>query len=341
MDRLAIESFFRSLPEPDQNSLLSSLTNIKTDKDFQLLDIRETQFNEKQGVCPHCNNIKYVKMGKDKGVQRYKCKSCSKTFTPYTGTWMAHIHHKDKLATYLKLMGQGLSLDKTCVKLCINKKTAFDWRHKIINSIKDVEHSKFIGITESDETFFLRSNKGSENLVRKPRNRGKQIKTRGISKEQVAVIVSTDRKGSISLDSAGLGRMSKGSIEKSIGNKINEQTILCTDGLVSYKGFALDNKLEHHILRADLKQFVKQGKYHIQHVNSLHSRLKKWINKDLYGVATKYLQNYLNWFRFQEKFKTQNYVKKIIVASLTNTKARDQYLYAVQNIYKKNNAFLN
>jgi hypothetical protein len=189
--------------------------------------------------------------------------------------------------------------------------------------------------------FFLHSNKGSNNLERKSRNRGKQVKTRGISKEQVAVIVSIDRKGSISLDTAGLGRMSKNSIENSIGNKISKQTVLCTDGLVSYKGFALDNKLEHHILRADLKQFVKQGKYHIQHVNSLHSRLKKWINKDLYGVATKYLQNYLNWFRFQEKFKEQNYVKKIIVASLTNTKARDEYLYAVENIYKKNNAFLN
>ncbi len=326
MDRLAIESYFESLPKFDQDSLLTSLSNIKTKSDFQLLEIRETQFNEKQGVCPNCSSIKYVKMGKDKGVQRYKCKSCNGTFTPYTGTWMAHIHHKDKLPAYLKLMGQGLSLDKICKELSINKKTAFDWRHKIINSIKDVEHGEFIGITESDETFFLHSKKGSDSLLEKPRKRGKEVATRGISKEQVAVIVSTDRKGSVSIDIAGFGRMSKAAIEKSIGNKIGKQTILCTDGLVSYKGFALDNSLEHHVLRADLKQFVKQGKYHIQHVNSLHSRLKKWINKDLYGVAAKYLQNYLNWFRFKEKFKNRSYIKEVITASLTNTKAREEYL---------------
>ena len=43
-------------------------------------------------------------MGINKGVQRYKCKGCNCTFTSFTGTWMAQIHKKDKLADYLKLM---------------------------------------------------------------------------------------------------------------------------------------------------------------------------------------------------------------------------------------------
>lgn len=340
MDKTAIETYFRDLPESGQNSLLSSLSMIKTNKDFQLLGARETQFNEKQGVCPHCNHVKYVKMGKDKGVQRYKCKSCNRTFTPYTGTWMAKIQKKDKLSEYLKLMQQGLSLEKIRLKLHITKQTSFDWGHKIINSIKDTGVSKFIGITESDETFFLYSGKGSGSLTRKPRNRGKQAKTRGIGEEQIAVIVSADRKDTLSLDVAGKGTISKDDIRESIGNKVNEQTVLCTDGHVSYKGFAMDNKLEHHVLKANIKQFVTQGKYHIQRVNSMHSRLKKWINRDLNGVATKYLQNYMNWFRFKEKFKNQSYMKQIITASLENTNARNEYLYAVEHLYKKNNATL-
>ena len=36
--------------------------------------------------------------------------------------------------------------------------------------------------------------------------------------------------------------------------------------------------------------------YHIQHVNSAHSRLKNWTNIHFRGISTKYMKNYLNWF---------------------------------------------
>lgn len=336
MNTEIIKDYFIKLSVIDQDNLLSTLTTIKSNSDFQLIDIREKKFNEKQGVCPHCRHVKYVKMGIDKGVQRYKCKGCKCTFTPFTGTWMAQIHRKDKLADYLKLMQQGLSLDKIVLKLGINKKTAFDWRHKITISLKELDTDKFLGITESDETFFLHSEKGSGKLIRKSRKRGKQVKTRGINKEQVSVIVSADRKSEVSLKLACFGRITKKNITKAIGNKIDSQTVLCTDGHVSYKGFAIDNRLEHHVFKASLKQFTKQGNLHIQNVNSLHSRLKKWINDDLYGVSTKYLQNYLNWFRCKEKFKNMDYMIEMIELSLVNTKARAEYLDNV-----KNNVILN
>ncbi len=336
MDTVRIKNYFTKLSSIEQDDLLLTLTSVKSNSDFQLIDIRKKKFDEKQGICPHCEHIKYVKMGIDKGVQRYKCKGCNRTFTPFTGTWMAQIHKKAKLADYLKLMQQGLSLDKIVAKLNINKKTAFDWRHKITISLKELDTDTFLGITESDETFFLHSEKGSVKITRKSRERGKQVKTRGISKEQVAVIVSADRKNEISLKLACFGRISKKDITKAIGNKIDTQTVLCTDGHASYKGFAIDNKLEHHVFKANLKQFTKQGNLHIQNINSLHSRLKKWINDDLYGVSTKYLQNYLNWFRCKEKFKKLDYMLKMIELSLENTKARTEYLDSVNN-----NAILN
>ncbi len=37
------------------------------------------------------------------------------------------------------------------------------------------------------------------------------------------------------------------------------------------------------------------GSYHIQHVNSYHSRLRSWIIHVFHGVATKYLNHYLWW----------------------------------------------
>ncbi len=333
MDATSIKSYFKSLPADLQDVLLSELITVKANSEYNLIDIRERKFNEKQGVCPHCSHIKYTKMGKDKQVQRYKCSGCNRTFTPFTGTWMAQIHKKDKLADYLKLMQEGLSLEKIRKKLNINKKTAFDWRHKITHSLKGMSEAEFTGITESDETFFLHSEKGSGKLTRKSRKRGKQIKTRGINKSQVAVIVTADRSKSISLNVSGFGRIRKEDITKAIGSKISKQTILCTDGHSSFKSFTNENNIEHHILKANAKEFVKQGKYHIQNINSLHSRLKKWINKDMYGVASKYLQNYLFWFKFMEEYKNTDYMKSVVSLGIDNTNARAEYLDAVKNRY--------
>jgi len=48
---------------------------------------------------------------------------------------MSGIHKKELVGEYLKLMEQELSLDKIKSILGINKKTAFDWRHKILSGL--------------------------------------------------------------------------------------------------------------------------------------------------------------------------------------------------------------
>lgn len=157
-----VKEYFRSLNPDKQNDLLQELHGLQDTSKYNLLERHVQQLDNKQGICPHCGSLQYYKNGKDKNVQKYKCSTCKKCFTAYTGTWLAHIHKKHLLTSYLKLMKQGLSLDKIKVELQINKKTAFDWRHKINSSISDIEKESFKGITESDETFFLHSEKGSK-----------------------------------------------------------------------------------------------------------------------------------------------------------------------------------
>ena len=320
MDIDSIKAYFKDLDCTAQTSILDELTMIKDSSDFNLLSIREDQLNNKQGCCPHCGSLKYSKDGREKNrVQRYLCKSCKRHFNSYSGTWLAKINKKELLVPYIKLMKEGLSLEKTRIKLAINKKTAFDWRHKITASLNPIEQADFKGITESDETFFLHSLKGSPSMKRAARKRGEKASKRGINNEHVATIVTIDREKNIDLKVACMGRITKKDIECAIGEKVSKQTVLCSDGHVSYKGFAIDNKLEHHVLRADLKQYVKQKIFHIQHVNSADSRLKDWIDKRLHGVATRYLQNYLNWFRLKEKFKGSVIINKMVDSALDPT----------------------
>jgi len=311
MDYQEILSAIRILPIEEQCKLIVELTSISVKEDYKT--IRQDKLSNKQIGCPHCTSLKYYKYGKDKGSLRFKCKECNRTFTEHTGTWLAGLHKKEFINEYLELMYQEKPLDKIKTTLNINKKTAFDWRHKILSSFEDVEKKDFNGIVESDETFFLQSEKGSKSLNRSGRKRGGNALKRGISNEQVAVIVTADRTGTMDLTVATMGRIGKKDIESAVGKRIHKDSILCADGHVSYKGFAKDNQLSLIVLRADLKQHVKQKVYHIQNVNSLHNRVKKWIDSTFWGVSTKYLQNYLNWYRILEMHKNSMTAKQDII----------------------------
>lgn len=288
---------------------------------------RRHLLDNRMGECPHCGHGRYVRFGKDKGAQRYKCKGCSRSFTEYTGTWMAGLHKKDKVDAYLALMVEEKSLDKIKEALAINKKTAFDWRHKILSSLAETDNDDFTGITESDETFFLDSRKGSREMERKPRKRGGSSSKRGVNDAHVAVIVTRDRRSALDISVATMGRIRKSDIERALGGRIKKgKAVLCSDAHVSYKGFAIDNQLEHHPLKGAIKQRVKQGVYHIQHVNSTHNRVKKWIDGRFWGVATKYLQGYMDWFRVKEKFKDSGgLLRNLVMLTVQDTGTRQRY----------------
>ncbi len=50
-------------------------------------------------------------------------------------------------------------------------------------------------------------------------------------------------------------------------------------------------------------------KSYIQHINALHSSLKKWMNR-FNGVATKYISNYIKWFKWLKIFDTDKEIIK-------------------------------
>lgn len=171
METENIKEHILSLPVAQRERLLKEIEDSVKNTDLTSIASRRHEFDNKLGVCPHCSHNRYVRFGQDKGAQRYKCKSCKRSFTEYTGTWMAGLQRKDKIADYLKLMVEEKSLDKIVSALGINKKTAFDWRHKILASLGGDGGDDFTGITESDETFFLRSEKGMEVKSRGSRKR--------------------------------------------------------------------------------------------------------------------------------------------------------------------------
>ncbi len=197
-------------------------------------------------------------------------------------------------------MISGYSRRKCAEIVEINLTTSFYWRRKILDTIRkylDVGHLD--GIIEADDTFFLESFKGNHrdsknfSMPREPRNRGGKAQKRGISNEQVCVATAMDRDGNIVLELLCKGRMTHNDLNILFIERIGEESILCTDSHQSYVQFAKDNELEHQRIQ---RGKYKEGIYHIQHVNSLHNELKQWI-RGFRGIATKYLENYLYWFK--------------------------------------------
>jgi hypothetical protein len=109
--------------------------------------------------------------------------------------------------------------------------------------------------------------------------------------------VANDRSGGIVSKLAGRGRITAAQINHVIGNLIHKDAVLCTDSATNYIAFAKQSGINHEVINTRKGVHVKKGIYHIQHVNSYHKRLKGWMER-FNGVATRYLDNYLFWFRF-------------------------------------------
>ena len=78
---------------------------------------------------------------------------------------------------------------------------------------------------------------------------------------------------------------------------------VCTDAHASFKAFAKAYGLQYRAINASKGQRVLKKIYHIQNANNAHMRLKKWMDQ-FNGVATKYLDNYMQWFSLLEETKS-------------------------------------
>jgi transposase-like protein len=202
-------------------------------------------------------------------------------------------------------MIEGFSLRKTAEMIGVHFVTLFYWRHKLLSALKQMDFEQFSGIVEMDETYFLYSEKGKRKIDgRKSRKRGGSSQYRGISKEQVCVLIARDRQKSTYSKVIGQGRIVKEHLDKAVGSKLTATNVLCTDAWRAFKTYATEKGLEHYRFKSDGKDRVR-GLYHIQNVNNYHSRLKGWMDR-FNGVATKYLDHYLSWFQFLDIIKHRN-----------------------------------
>jgi transposase-like protein len=246
-------------------------------------------------VCPQCQSDSLHKWGIVSGIQRYRCKDCGRSFNALTGTSMARLRKKELWLEYSKALADSLSLNKAAERCGIDRTTAFRWRHRFLQTPSQSGEC-CSGITEVDETYFRESFKGKKLVHRKPRKRGKEASVRGLSAEQIPVIVARDRAGH-TCDAVLRARTAK-EVGIRIGSFISPASILCIEQSRILIKFAKDHGLPFEAIGTKQRR-GREKVFHVQNVNAYHSRLKNWM-VHFRGVATERLPSYLGWRRLHE-----------------------------------------
>jgi len=319
MDQISVlRQMFNSLSKEEQTEFLKSLNSEpKNVKNFETLRKAILKNNPNplsdRCSCPHCRGVNVVKNGNVRGVQRFMCKNCKKTFSYTTNTILYKSPKSiDVWEKYCECFLHKFPLRK-CAEICdISLDTAFNWRHKILDALQNMQSDVTLkGIVESDETFFALSFKGSKKenfeIPRVVHDRGHSVSTRGLSSEMVCVPCMVNHEGLSVGQISNLGKPKVQHLEKVINGKIEQGSVFVTDSLKGYQKVAVSNELVHDRIPRGKH---KSGAFNIQTVNSYHSELKRMINLNFKGVATKYLNNYIVYNNFVN-FAKNTFINKL------------------------------
>jgi transposase-like protein len=250
-------------------------------------------------ACPHCHHRPCGRWGNAHGLPRYRCSACGKTFNVLSGTPLARLRHRECWDEYAQALIDGDTVRAAARRCGVHKNTAFRWRHRFLTLPAGLKPSSLHGIVEADETYFLESHKGERHLPRPPRKRGGVAKKRGLSSEQIPVLVVRDR-STVTTD-AVLPKANTASVTAVLAPVLDADVVLCSDSNAIYHCFAERAHIAHTPVNLKAGIRVIDHAFHIQNANAYHSLLKGWMAR-FHGVATKYLPNYLGWRRCLERF---------------------------------------
>ena len=254
--------------------------------------------------CIYCDGGRVVKNGTRRdGTQRYLCRDCGKSFIPSSHSVTSRTRKRLSVwADYLRCMMDRKTLKESAEECQISVCTAFAWRHKILDALRELAGRACLdGTVEADETYFNVSYKGNHTksrdftMPRPAHKRGDDVHTKGLSSEKVCVPCAVSDRGIAYAKPVKLGKVSSECIKAAFDQVISPGAVLCTDREKAYLALAEQKGLD--LVQMDTGCCItrKEGKtLGIQRVNAYHNVLKGFIRM-FHGVSTKHLESYIVW----------------------------------------------
>ena len=325
-------------------NLFSKLNNLNVDG-----ELREHM------VCRACNGTHFVKNGGKDINQRYKCKGCGSTQAADYNTPLYGLRLKEKWNDFVYLM---LDSDSKLVnrvvaeKLDINTKTSQAWRHKFLSALNQAMDIDIDGAIEVDEVilpFKVKGNIGEEkfdvfygrkSLLNIPSQLRLDEIDKQENKDKTFFMCVHNRQGDF--DFLPLRIQPKGTVSSTYiadaFDKLNikNKTVITDNSKPMTKYLQSRTDLSHLKFNSfDIKKGKMVNSYiHNNNINNTMSLFEEWIGQ-FRGYSTKYIWNYLKWFRFVRMFRKfkDEIVEEITKNSLLDTKSFNRHSN-IFNYYK-------
>ena len=312
---ISVEKILSSLSDKQKKKMfnLLQLDSLFNNSDNSFCDISKE--SRKTLYCPDCGSEKLKRNGNYGNKQKYVCKGCNRGFGILTGTCVHGLHKRELWTRFIELSLESRSIRYICKEIGISRQTCLDWRHKLLTSINETFTKEFHGIVEMDDMLMRLNQKGCrENFIEESRRtktitnrygnrvsmRVKGNRRRGISRDQVSVLLTVDRYGTVGTNMLKRGKMDSRSLNRVFGNgllsRLNTNNTIVTDEAKAYVSVLNNHGFDHEHINAGNKQWTK-GIYHLNTLNNADGRFKKWIKYHFSSVSTKYLNNYLGYFK--------------------------------------------
>jgi transposase-like protein len=243
--------------------------------------------------CGHCGSKSYKKYGRRNDLQRYKCKKCGKTFNQLTGTPLARLRKKGRWIIYSDCLIKGLTLKQSAMLTGVCATTSFRWRHRMLKNTTELFPSSMNGVVESSETRFKYSEKGN----RKPSSEAVEVNNNA---PDVFVFSNVDRSSNVY--NKILFQLKPELVDSKMMNLISKDILFVSNNTDFYNQLSSKFNLRHGKLDLINGEYVKKQIVHLKNVDDYNFRLHDWLSR-FHGVATKYLVNYLGWFRELDEHK--------------------------------------
>ncbi len=129
------------------------------------LGVRALESSRVGQGCPHCEAKNTVKNGHSRGLQRYRCLTCGKSFNAATNTPLSRLRNKERFFQIGECLVKGLTLKQCAQELGVAQSTALRLRHRFLSAVVGHQPKALTGLVEADETYFRESQKGSRKLI--------------------------------------------------------------------------------------------------------------------------------------------------------------------------------
>lgn len=314
---------FSSLSYQEKESIIAQLLDQWENHEGQMeLIMKELEeFRISLPKCVHCQAEQTLRRAKINGIQRFSCKSCGKYWMATHGTSLAGMHKRALWQKYIQAFEKGLSIRKAAREVGVSIQTSFRWRHRLLSSITCYLPQKIGGIIESSDFQMTLNRKGERSAITSLPDM--EQKEQEKKPETISVLMSVCRGKTEGLSSViKHPTLNADLVSRAISGKILPGSVIITKDVSSFQEV---KKLET-IEQIYTQKKGKPGKRDL--INLKTAELNQLTFQDFLtpfrGVATKYLQNYLNWHHYKEYTKLRiDKVRQALVASLTGDRAME------------------